>query len=293
MKIKQYMITLSDGRRLEVVDAGEEGNPAIIAHNGTPVAPGFLTSQIEDADAKGLRLITYARPGYAESTRQRGRMVSSAAKDTAELADSLGIDRFATWGQSGGGPHTLACGALLGDRVVGVAAIASVAPYGVDGLDFLAGMGQDNIEEFGAALKGEAELQSNLESQIPESSEVDPEEVAQQMKSLLCAADKEVFDGNNGVEVAKLIVGGMQHGLYGWLDDDIAIIKPWGFSLNDIRVPVQVWQGSEDLMVPFSHGKWLAQSIPNVDAHLLNNEGHMSILIKYISDIHEWLRSKF
>lgn len=291
--VKQYTVTLSDGRKLEVVDAGERGNPAIIAHNGTPVAPGFLTSQIEDALAKGLRLITFGRPGYGKSTRHRARSVVSAARDTAELADLLELDRFATWGHSGGGAHALACGAMLADRLVGVAAIASVAPYGVDGLDFLAGMGQENIEEFGAALKGEAELQSYLQTKVPESSEIDPKEVAEEMKSLLCEPDKEVFESSNGTEFAKLILNGMQYGLYGWLDDDIAFVKPWGFSLNDIRVPVQLWQGSEDLMVPFNHGKWLAQSIPSVEAHLLNNEGHMSIFIKYISDIHEWLGSKF
>jgi pimeloyl-ACP methyl ester carboxylesterase len=177
--------------------------------------------------------------------------------------------------------------------MVGAACIAGVAPYGALGLDFLAGMGADNIDEFGAALQGEATLQHYLECQVPESPEVDLKDVAEQMKTLLCQEDLEYFEGPNGEQLAKLLVDGMQKGRYGWLDDELAFTKPWEFLLDDIRVPVQVWQGSEDLMVPFSHGQWLADNIPGAESHLLDKEGHISIFIKYISEIHEWLRAKF
>lgn len=149
-ELRRYTVTLQDGRDLEVVEAGNPQSPAVIVHNGTPTGAGLIAEHARDAVERGLRLINYGRPGYGKSTRQRGRTVASAARDTAELADALGIHRFATWGISGGGPHALACAALLGDRVVAAASLAGVAPYGATGLNFLAGMGDDNVDEFSA-----------------------------------------------------------------------------------------------------------------------------------------------
>lgn len=293
MNVKQYTVELSDGRELLVADYGKDGNPVIITHNGTPSASGFLTVNLEDAQAKGIRLINYNRPGYGESTRLIGRDIASAAKDIAELADFLGIDRFAVYGMSGGGPHALACGVLLTDRVVGVACISGIAPYEAEGLDYFDGMGEENIDEFGATLKGESDLMSYLKSQIPPSSQIDPKALAEHMKSILCEEDLLCFVGRTGIEIAKQIIEGMQKGLYGWLDDDLAFVKPWGFQLNDVQVPVQIWQGSKDLMVPFSHGKWLCENIPSAERHLLDNEGHISTYIKHIPEIHDYLLSKF
>lgn len=290
--LKRYEVTLSDGRTLEVAEAGSKGDPAIIAHNGTPVGLGLLSVQVEDALAQGLRIVTYGRPGYGKSTRESGRSVADAARDTAELADLLGIERFGTWGHSGGGPHALACGAVLGNRVVGVVSIAGVAPYTAEGLDFMAGMGQDNLDEFGAALKGEAELEAYLQSQIPDSN-LHPAALAEHMSSLLCPADVKTFAGRNGEETAKQILDGMHQGLYGWFDDDRAFTRDWGFAVEEIRVPVQVWQGSEDLMVPFTHGQWLTSHIPGLESHLLEGEGHMSIMFNHIHDMHSWLATQF
>jgi pimeloyl-ACP methyl ester carboxylesterase len=293
MNTSQYSINLSDGRELEVFEAGDKDNPAIVFHSGTPIAPGLFSKQIEVAVSRGLRLLSYSRPGYGKSRRRRGRDVASSASDTAEIVKSLGIDRYAVIGMSGGGPHALACGAFNKSCVVGVVCIAGVAPYNADGLDFLAGMGQDNIDEFGSALQGEVSLRYYLKSQVPPLGSINPEELAEHMKSILCPADIACFDGTFGEELAKRLIDGMQLGLEGWMDDDLAFTTPWGFELSDIQVPVQVWQGSDDLMVPFSHGKWLAKNIPEAEAHLLANEGHISIFFKYMPDIYDWLRSKF
>jgi pimeloyl-ACP methyl ester carboxylesterase len=106
----------------------------------------------------GLRTVLHARPGYAGSTPLPGRSVADVAADVAVVVDALGADEFVTVGWSGGGPHALATAALLPDRCLGAATIAGVAPYAAAGLDWLAGMGVENIEEFGAAVAGEPAL---------------------------------------------------------------------------------------------------------------------------------------
>nr|WP_284290360.1 alpha/beta fold hydrolase [Angustibacter aerolatus] len=152
-----------DGRVLRVHDGGGDGLP-VVAHHGTPDSGGLLPPALRDAQQRGLRLISYDRPGYGGSTRQAGRTVASAAVDVAVLLDDLGLDTFVTWGSSGGGPHALACAALLPGRCLAAASVAGVAPYRAEGLDWLAGMGQDNLDEFGAAASGEATLRPWLET---------------------------------------------------------------------------------------------------------------------------------
>ncbi len=280
MEIKQFTISLADGRELEVVEVGDKNNPVIVVHNGTPVLPGFLSTQIEVALAKGLRLVTYGRPGYGKSSRHHGRDVASAAIDTAELADILGIGKFATIGISGGGPHALACAALLGNRVIGVACvsgIAPIAPYDENELD----------------LEGEAVLRTDLETQVPPLGTINPEDLVKHLKSELCPADVACFDGVFGIELAKMFIDGMQHGIEGWLDDTLAFTKSWGFDLSDIIAPVQVWQGADDQMVPHTHGKWLFENIPDAETHLLNNEGHISTFFKSLTDVYDFLRAEF
>ena len=95
---------------------------------------------MERAERQGIRVISYDRPGYGGSTRQPGRTVADCATDVRTIADGLAIERLAVWGISGGGPHAIACAALLGDLVPAVAVLASSAPWGAEGLDYFAGM---------------------------------------------------------------------------------------------------------------------------------------------------------
>jgi pimeloyl-ACP methyl ester carboxylesterase len=180
-------------------------------------------------------------------------------------------------GWSGGGPHALACGALLPDRVRGVLCVAGVAPYRAEGLDFLAGMGEDNVDEFGAALQGEEALRPWLEAHRPELLEVTGGEVAAALGNLVPPVDVAVLTGEVADDLAAEFRHALSAGVDGWLDDDLAFTRPWGFGLADIAVPTYLWQGSDDLMVPFAHGQWLAERIPGVTAHLEEGEGHLSI----------------
>src|SRR4051794_14774368 len=147
-------VTGPGDRTLCVHEAGDPGGRPIVVHHGTPTYGGLFHPWVADAEARGIRLVAYDRPGYGGSAPHRGRTVADAAADVAAIADAPGIDRFATWGISGGGPHALACAALLGDRVVGAASLAGVAPFDAAGLNWFAGMGEANLAEFGAALQG-------------------------------------------------------------------------------------------------------------------------------------------
>ena len=124
-------------------------------HHGTPSSGLLYDVHAALAADQGIRLIGYDRPGYGGSTRAPGRRVVDCVADVHAIADGLGLDRFATWGISGGGPHALACAALCDERLVATASLAAVAPYEADGLDWLEGMGESNHAEFGKVLDGE------------------------------------------------------------------------------------------------------------------------------------------
>jgi pimeloyl-ACP methyl ester carboxylesterase len=270
-------ITLTDGRELEVEVSGPDGGRVLVFHHGTPGGSEQMRAMARAAWARGLRLVTWSRPGYGASTRQAGRSVADVVADTAAVLDHLGAESCLVAGWSGGGPHALACGALLPDRVRGVLCIAGVAPYAAEGLDFLAGMGEDNIEEFGAALEGEHTLRPWLDAQRPEMLELTADAVADSLGNLVPPVDVVVLTGEFAEDLASEFRQALSVGVDGWLDDDLAFTRPWGFELADITVPTYLWQGSDDLMVPFAHGRWLAGRIPGVTAHLEQGEGHLSI----------------
>jgi pimeloyl-ACP methyl ester carboxylesterase len=163
VEVSSFAVGLAGGRSLEVSVSGPQQGTPLVFHHGTPSERTQYPPFAEAAAARGLRLVTYSRPGYGGSARQPGRAVADCAADTLAIVDQLGAGRFYTAGWSGGGPHALACAVLLGDRVLACATIAGVGPFGAAGLDFLEGMGRDNQEEFGAALAGPSELQAYLE----------------------------------------------------------------------------------------------------------------------------------
>ena len=226
--------------------------------------------------ARGLRLVTTSRPGYGDSSPQPGRQVVDVVADTRAVLAEIGASRCLVAGWSGGGPHALACAARL-PAAAAVLVIAGVAPYAADGLDWLAGMGEDNVNEFGATLKGEADLRSYLEPERETLKQVTAEGIVAAMESLLPEVDRAVLTGELGEDMAASFHAAMRSGVEGWLEDDLAFAQPWGFDLAEISVPTAIWQGSEDLMVPFAHGQWLAPRVPGALVHLEQGEGHLSI----------------
>jgi pimeloyl-ACP methyl ester carboxylesterase len=282
-----------DGRTLAVADAGNESGPAVVVNHGTPGSRLLWRELIEDAEARGMRLIGYDRPGYGGSDPQPGRTAADAAGDVGAIADALGIEKLAVEGGSGGGPHALACAALLPDRVVAVASLAGVAPYPAEGLDWLDGMGQDNLDEFAATLAGREALERYLGKKVSEMLTAEPKAIAEALLSLLSPPDRAVLTGELAEYFHEATRVGVEEQLDGWIDDDFVFVNPWGYRLEDIRVPVQLWHGAHDRFVPIAHGRWLAERIPGVDAHLTDEDGHLTIQLRRIGEVHAWLLEHF
>jgi pimeloyl-ACP methyl ester carboxylesterase len=286
-------VVTADGRTLTVREGGDPDGVPVLVHSGTPGSSLLYEPHLRDAEERGIRLFSYDRPGYGGSTRNRGRSVADCAEDVAVVCDALGVQRFCVGGFSGGGPHALATAALLPDRVAAAAALAPVAPFGAKGLDFFAGMGEQNIEEFGAVLEGEEAHLAVLERDREELLAASPEQLVEVLRTLLGPADREVLTGRIAVFLLETARAGVEGSLDGWFDDDVAFAQPWGFDLGSIGVPVLHWQGEQDKFVPFGHGVWLSEHIPGVESHLSPEDGHITLAERRIPEVHAWLLERF
>jgi pimeloyl-ACP methyl ester carboxylesterase len=291
--LKELDVTLPDGRTLHVYEGGDPDGKAVVFQHGTPACGRLHPHDVEDARARCIRLIGFDRAGYGGSSAKPGRAFGDEAGDVAALLDVLGIERFATWGHSGGGPPALACAALLPARCVAAATLASVGPYGVEGLDWLAGMGEGNTDEFELLLAGGDELDEAYVRSQAEFFSAGPDGLRKAMLSVLSALDQEVMTAEFAEWGFRVMFEGAATRIEGWRDDNLAAVKPWGFELSGIRVPVLLLQGIHDLMVPPAHGRWLAERIPGVEAEISETEGHLTLLAHRIPDVHAWLLRHF
>jgi len=269
-------VQLPDGRFLDVRVSGPADGIPLVFHHGTPGSSTPPHAIERAAHARGLRLVTTSRPGYGDSTAQPGRHVVDVAADTAAVLEHIGVSRCLVAGWSGGGPHALACAARL-PAAAAVLVIAGVAPFEADGLDWLSGMGEENVAEFSAALAGEDELRSYLLGMREHLKEVTARSVVAALDTLLPDVDRIVLTGEFAEDMVISFKEALSSGVEGWLEDDLAFTRPWGFDLAEISVPAMIWQGSADLMVPFGHGQCLASRVPGASAHLQAGEGHLSI----------------
>ena len=276
------ILGLPDGRRIDFTVSGPADGVPLVFHHGTPGAKTKARHIERAAHDRGLRLVGLSRAGYGDSTRRPGRDVADIAVDVASILDQLGARRCLVAGASGGGPHSLATAALLPDRVAGAAVIAGITPPDAAGLDFLAGMGEQNIVEFGQAREGEAVLRPALAAEAPALRRADVAGLIAALDTLLPDVDRAVLTDEFGADMVKNFAEALRTGVDGWVDDDLAFVKPWGFDLTAIRVPTFVWHGVEDKMAPFAHGEWLAANIPGVKPHLMSGHGHLSIGVREI-----------
>ena len=271
-------LQLADGRTLHVYDTGRDGASdrlAVFWHHGTPNIGAPPKPLFPAAARLRIRWVSYDRPGYGGSTPHPGRHVASAARDVASVADALGIDRFAVMGHSGGGPHALACGALLPDRVLGVASVAGLAPFGGEGLDWFAGMAASGVASLSAAADGRAALADYVES-----SEFDPE--------MFTAADHAALAGTWSW-LLDVVGPAVRAGPGGLIDDNLACVAPWGFHPAQVVAPILFLHGRQDRVVPSSHSEWLARRCPSAELRLSPGDGHISVLNRGASAL-EWLR---
>lgn len=275
-----------DGRSLQVWVAGPQDATPLVSHHGTPGSGLPYEPRVRDTLEAGFRWVSYSRPGYGGSTRHEGRTVADAAADVAAILDHLGTERCCTIGGSGGGPHALATAALLPERVLAATTLASVGPHGVPDLDFTAGMGTENIEEFALAVdRRDDELLAFMQRDVEATASGDIDAVIEVMGELLPPVDRELFTPEYAAGFLKDGEMAFRAGVWGWFDDDLAFIGPWGFDVASIRVPVRLWQGELDKMVPESHGEWLARHVPAAHLHRPRGHGHLSLAERLMPEI--------
>ena len=280
--VAESLLTLEtpDGRKLAYALWGDpDGFPVLYMH-GTP---GCRLERWPNDDLyrrSGVFFVTHDRPGYGRSTRRRGRKVVDEVDDVVALADHLGLDSFGVTGVSGGGAHALACAARLSDRVVRATCLVGVAPTGSPGLErdaWLAGMDPENVKEFGWAEAGEEVLTRELElesARIAARVAEDPSTVLGDFE--LSESDKAELAREETVQIIRESWG--EHaisGVGGWVDDDLVHLWPWGFDVSEISIPVLVWYGATDVLVPPAHGDWLAANVPGCLVKVDREGGHM------------------
>lgn len=272
----EHRIELPDGRTLAAAEWGDPDGTPFIAMHGTPGGRIGWWKDPTIYHRFGMRRITFDRPGYGESTRRPGRRVVDVVEDVLRLTEALRIDRFLLSGGSGGGPHALATAALLPDRVVRCLAAVSIAPYDAVDLDWTAGMTDGNVVEFRAAVAGESvvtelcnDLRATVVSRLAEGRldwMGDDYELSE--------ADRDML-AKHFVRERAHISNGLAPSADGWIDDNLAFVRPWGFDVGSIRVPVLVSYGRTDALVPAAHGDWLAAHIPGAIARVDDETGHL------------------
>lgn len=277
------IIRTIDGRSLDVRDTGPAEGFPLVYHHGTPQGAVPFPTLERAAAELGLRVISYSRPGYGSSSpRENGATtarVADDAADTATVLDHLGIDEFLTIGWSGGGPRALACAALLPGRCLAAACCVGIAPADQYDGDIRDGMAEENVEEYTAVFAGVEALEKFLTTQTGLFT-VSAEEVAVGLGALAPPVDRAALTGELAGYLAASVNAAGRQGIVGWRDDDLTHTRPWGFDLGEIRVPVSIWQGSLDAMVPFAHAEWLAANVAGARAHLVDGEGHLSLIQK-------------
>jgi pimeloyl-ACP methyl ester carboxylesterase len=291
--MKPRSVKTTDGRTLTVREGGDPTGVPVLTISGTPGSSTMYEPHLRDASERGVRLFSYDRPGYGGSTRHQRRNVADCVPDIAAVCDALGVERLCVWGISGGGPHALAAAALLPDRVAAAAALASVAPYDGEGLDFFDGMGEQNVEEFKLARDDEEGHKRASDRSRADLLAAKPEQLVELWQTLLGPADREVATDTFARFLLDHIRAGIEPSGDGWFDDDLVFVRPWGFDLASIRVPVLLLQGEQDKFVPYGHGVWLSQHIPGVEARLTAEDGHLTLAEYRVPEVHEWLLARY
>ena len=286
--MQELLFTRSNGQVVAYFDYGDSEN-VLFFHHGTPNAGPLSPLFRHYADANNFRIIEIVRPGYGSSTAIPGRTIETISKINLEVANAFGIERFALVGLSGGGPHALASAHLAGSRCLAQLVIAGLAPYDASNFDFVAGMTEENrdrwllpstsMDKFEASIEKEAAAMSSYSfEQIREMLNVDAED----------PSSVEVISAFQAMFKYSLL-----NGVLGVKDDYLAFLKPWGFSLGETSMPVQLWTGTEDVSVPQSHSHHLHGVIPNSELRVIVGKNHGTIIEPAVKEGFRWLREIF
>lgn len=276
--IKETDLRLSDGRTLHIYDTGTDDADAglvVFWHHGTPNTGAPPEPLFPAAAARGIRWVSHDRPGYGRSTPRPGRDVAAAAADVASIADALGVGPFAVMGHSGGGPHALACAALLPGRVLAAATMSGMAPFHAEGLDWFAGLTPSGEAEMRAAAAGRAAYEDYLTS-------------AEFDMDVFTPADQAALAGDWSW-LARIAGQAINGGPEGMIEDELAYVSPWGFAPEQVTSPVLILHGGKDRMVPSRHARWLAEHCRTAELWLRPDDGHISVLGSSAVAALDWL----
>jgi pimeloyl-ACP methyl ester carboxylesterase len=278
------------GRPVAYCVYGPSAEGRVVFEYGTPGTRRLSPQQQSAVTRAGVQLLVIDRPGYGESGRLAGRRIVDVVQDVQTVTDLLGWEDFCVWGGSGGGPHALACAALLGERVLRCASVVGAAPFDAADVDWFAGMSQGNIQEFELAIRGESAyrpLVQELAEHAVAAAERGQVQVADDYH--LPAADVEALRARTAEDgYHERVFAAYARGIDGWVDDSIALVQPWGFDLVDIARPVSVWFGLDDVLSPRAHGEYLARAIPHAEIGLLPSGGHI-LTDRDLDDVYAWL----
>ncbi|NEA33613.1 alpha/beta hydrolase [Streptomyces sp. SID13031] len=290
----QCTVHTPDGRLLAVEDRGDPAGWPVLVHHGTPSSrrAAFYGPWVRDAADHGLRLISYDRPGYGDSSPAPGRTVAGTVADVRAICAELGIERLVTWGYSGGGPHALACAALLPDLVTAAASLAGLAPFDASGFDWFAGKHPDDVEDTRLYLTDEVSAWKQMNQYRKEFLIASAGQAAPAHESVHPQDDAAVMRGGYHGFMYSCTKAGLAPGSLGWWDDNSAHLRPWSFDLADIAVPVLLMHGRQDILVPPGHSEWLAKHIPGVEMRLFDADGHATLAQNHVPEVHAWLSEK-
>jgi pimeloyl-ACP methyl ester carboxylesterase len=287
----KYAVKTADGRLLSTEMYGDpDGKPIFLLH-GTPGSRLGPRPRPAVLHRLGVRLISFDRPGYGESDRLEGRRVADAAADVLAIADAYGLEKFAVVGRSGGGPHALACAALLPERLTKAAVLVGLAPRGADGLDWYDGMTQSNALEHMAAAKGYQGVAALTEA-AADAVRADPASLLARLQTDMPDPDRRVV-ADRGIRsmLLETYAEALRTSAFGWIDDALAFYSPWGFDPATVTVPVLLWHGASDNLSPVSHARWLADRIPSAAVVVQAGAAHFGAL-DVLPDILRWLSAE-
>jgi pimeloyl-ACP methyl ester carboxylesterase len=284
MEYRESLIEAPDGRLLEVSTLGEPDGKTVFYHHGTPGSAVHVRS-LARLTRRGLFLVSVSRPGYGYSSRREDRTVAAQLDDVRTVLDHLGRESYVSVGWSGGGPHSLACAALDAPRCIAAWSLAGIVPIDAD-FDWTAGMGPENIEEFKLARGGDKAYETHMARAGDRFAEATPENIIKIFAGLLSQVDKDALGDDAARSVLALACRqAFANGWRGFFDDDRAFFRSWGFDPSQIEIPVTLWYGDQDLMVPPSHGAWLARHVPEVVVNHVREDGHLSVVINHLDEL--------
>jgi pimeloyl-ACP methyl ester carboxylesterase len=293
MNLDPHVIKLSDGRDLEVATMGDPSGPTVVLQHGTPGSFYTLAGHAAAWVDRGLFFVLTSRAGYGNSSRREGRRAHDVVGDVHEALDTLERDSYVTLGFSGGGPHALACAALGAPRCRGAISAAGVAPNVAD-FDWTEGMNEEARQEFDDFLSGGPDFEASIMEGYEHFKNCTPDNMMELWQSLFSEVDIAAMRADDQRIPFGLGTGhAFVNGPWGYYDDNVSTMSDWGFSLRDITVPVGVWYGNEDLMVPARHGDYLSATILTARPHYYPAEGHMSIVSQYRDAIADEMLSFF